>query len=218
MASVKQEEKVQELTERLKRLKTEMAEFQHCKHVDGYQVHPKIREEIARLYDEHGGIEIISQITKIAYKTIKEWRTRINRNPNYFQEMPLHPPFYRPPATHHSNGQRKAASILEERKAVRHKLLSCTHYNSANTIEQVRSLLPADVTQELEGLKKTVDEAVQNDTEISPQVKMQIANLVLRAGHPRPVALMLGLNQKAILSWKGLLVLADKQYTLETGN
>lgn len=217
MGSLKHEEKVQELTERLKRLKDDMREFQGCRHVDGYQVHPRLREEIARLFDEHGGIEILSQITKVAYKTIKEWRSRIKRNPQYFQDMPLHPPFYRPPATHY-NGHRIAKSILEERKIVLNKLRSCTLYKSANTIDQVRQLLPVEVIEQLDTLKKTVDESVQNDTELSPQVKLHIARLVLRAGHPRPVALLLGLNQKVILSWKGLFVLADKQQALEAGN
>lgn len=215
---MKHEEKVQELTERLKRLKAEMRQFVGRKHVDGYQVHPRTREEIARLYDEHGGIEILSQITKLAYTTIKEWRSRLLINPRYFQEIPLHPPFYRPPATHHHNGQRIARSLSEEQKAVREKLLACTIYNSATTIEQVRSLLPADVIDKLEDLKKTVDEAVDSGTELSPQVKLQIAMLVMQAGHPRPVALMLGLNQRAILSWKGLLVLAAKQHALKLGS
>ena len=102
MTSVKHEEdeRVQMLTDRLKKLRMDLKEFQDCRHVAGFQVHPLLREEIARLYDEHGGIEIISKLTKISYKTIKEWRGKYKKNPLFFQQMPLHPPFYRPLSTH----------------------------------------------------------------------------------------------------------------------
>lgn len=202
---------MQELTERLKHLRTQLREFQGCRHIEGYQVHPKIREEIARLYDEHGGIEIISKITKVPYKTIKEWRNRLKRNPLHFQEMPLHPPFYRPFAS--SQGESK--SVVVEQKAILTKLRACTLYNNATTIDQMRSLMPSDVLTQVDSLKKAVDEAVEKGGELSSQAKFQIASLVLRAGHPRPVALLLGLNQKVILSWKGLFVLAEKQQAVE---
>lgn len=198
---------MQELTARLKHLRTEMREFQSCRHVEGCQVHPRLREEIARLYDEHGGIEIISKITKVPYKTIKEWRNRLKRNPLFFQEMPLHPPYYRPGGSSQGEGK----SLHEEQKAILGKLRACTLYNDATTIDQMRSLLPSDVLTQVDALKKAVDEAVERGAELSSQLKLQIASLVLRAGHPRPIALLLGLNQKVILSWKGLLVLAGKQ-------
>lgn len=102
MTSVKHEEdeRVQLLTDRLKKLRLDLKEFHGCRHVADFQVHPLLREEIARLYDEHGGIEIISKLTKISYKTIKEWRTKYKRNPLFFRQMPLHPPFYRPLSAH----------------------------------------------------------------------------------------------------------------------
>lgn len=79
----------------------------------------------------------------------------------------------------------------------------------------MRSLMPSDVLTQVDSLKKAVDEAVEKGGELSSQAKFQIASLVLRAGHPRPVALLLGLNQKVILSWKGLFVLAEKQQAVE---
>lgn len=75
----------------------------------------------------------------------------------------------------------------------------------------MRSLLTEEVCERLDALKKTVDESVEAENELTPQIKLQIAKLVIQAGSPRPIALMLGLNQKVIMSWKGLFSLAEKE-------
>ena len=201
-----EDEKVLQLTDRLKKLKSDLREFSHLRHVAGFQVHPLLREEIARLYDEHGGIEIISKLTRISYKTIKEWRAKYKRNPMFFRDMPLHPPFYRPL-------KQAEEKVSGEQKALIERLKECTLYKEAKTIDEVRSLLPEEVVSQLDAQKKTVDESVEMSHELSSQLKLEIARLVIQAGSPRPVALLLGLNQKVIMSWKALFTLAENRMT-----
>ena len=196
------DEKVQQVTEQLRRIMSELKEFAGQKHIFGYQVHPRVREEVARLYDEHGGIEMISRLTKISYKTIKEWRAKYKRNPLFFHEMPLHPPYYRP---------LPLAKYKADEQNVVEKLNASETYKDAKTVEEVRSLLTEDMWGELDLLKQQVDTSVNSTTELSPALKLQIIKLVLRAGSARPIALVLGLNQKVIMSWKGLFSLAEKE-------
>jgi len=197
-----EDEKVQQVRELLQRIMTELKDFAAQKHIFGYQVHPRVREEVARLYDEHGGIEMISRLTKISYKTIKEWRVKYKRNPLFFQEMPLHPPFYRP---------LPQAQYKAEEQSLVERLNSCKLYKEAKTVEEVRKLLAEDICAELDLLKLEVSEAMETAHELGPPLRLRIVKLVLRAGSARPIALVLGLNQKVIMSWKGLLGLAEKE-------
>lgn len=197
-----EDEKVQQVRERLQKIITELKDFARQNHIFGYQVHPRVREEIARLYDEHGGIEMISKLTKISYKTIKEWRVKYKRNPLFFQEMPLHPPFYRP---------LPQAQYKAEELSLAERLNACETFKDAKTVEEVRTLLSDDICAEVDLLKQQVNAAMETAHELSPPLKLRIVKLVLRAGSARPIALVLGLNQKVIMSWKGLLSLAEKE-------
>ena len=179
-------DRVQLLTERLRRLKESLKEFKDCEHVSGFQLHPSIREEIVKIYEEHGGLSILMQITKVSFNTIKYWYVRYKHNPMFFRQMALHSRCYR-----QTNGGDKLD--------VKALLTQGEVYSGAKTVEEMRALLPEDVLTAVDRLKGDLGD----EKDLSPHSKLEIARLVVRAGHARPIALLLGLNQKVILSWKG---------------
>lgn len=195
---VKSEENelVQQLATRLKRLRESLREFDHCQHVTGHQIHPTIREEIAKIYDEHGGLPILMKITKVGFYTIKKWHRKYKANPMVFREMPLHGRCYRTRSAPES-----LKNITHSQKEVNQCLTQNSLYQDAKTPEEMRTLLPGDIMEAVDRLK----EEMQEGQTPSPPQKLEIARLVIEAGSARPIALLLGLNQKVILGWKGYL-------------
>ena len=47
----------------------------------------RLREEVIRLYDEFGGIEILQKITNIGHNTIKLWHRQFYANPEKFYSV-----------------------------------------------------------------------------------------------------------------------------------
>jgi hypothetical protein len=195
---VKDEENelVQQLAARLRRLKENLREFDNCQHVTGHQIHPTIREEIAKIYDEHGGLPILMKITKVGFYTIKKWHRKYKANPMVFREMPLHGRCYRTRGAPES-----LKNITHSLKEVHECLTQNAMYQDAKTPEEMRALLPADSLEAVDRLKLEMGEGQAP----SPDQKLEIARLVIKAGSARPISLLLGLNQKVILGWKGYL-------------
>jgi len=189
-------EQVQQLTTRLRKLRESLKEFENCHHVTGHQVHPLIREEIAKIYDEHGGLPLLMKLTKVGFYTIKKWHSKYKANPLVFREMPLHGRCFR---TRKSPESLK--NLTHTSSDVNQYLKQDELYKEARTPEEMRSLLPADVLEVLDRVKVSIDEGQS----LSPDQKLEIAGLVIKAGSARPVSLLLGLNRKVIMSWKGYL-------------
>lgn len=138
-------EQVQQLTSRLRKLKESFREFQNCRQVTGHQVHPLVREEIAKMYDEHGGLPQLMSLTKVGFYTIKKWHSKYKANPLVFREMPLHGCCYR---TRKSPDSLK--NLTHSSSDVSKYLKQDEMYKEARTIEEMRSLLSADVLEVLE--------------------------------------------------------------------
>ena len=187
---------MQQLTSRLRKLKESLREFENCHHVTGHQVHPLLREEIAKIYDEHGGLPQLMKLTKVGFYTIKKWHSKYKANPLVFREMPLHGRCYR---TRKSSDSLK--NITHSSSDVSKFLKQDELYKEARTPEEMRSLLPEDALEVLDRVKAAMDEGQS----LGPDQKLEIAGLVIKAGSARPISLLLGLNRKVIMSWKGYL-------------
>ena len=177
-------------------MKESLKEFEHCQHVTGHQVHPLIREEIAKIYDEHGGLPLLMKLTKVGFYTIKKWHNKYKANPLCFREMPLHGRCYR---TRQSSDSLK--NLTHSQSDVNQLLRGEEVYKDAKTPEEMRSLLPSDLLEVVDRVKVSIDEGQS----LTPEQKMEIASLVIKAGSARPISLLLGLNQKVIMSWRGYL-------------
>lgn len=200
-------EEVLQLTARLRKLKKSLKEFENCHYVTGHQIHPLIREEIAKIYDEHGGLSLLIKLTKVGFHTIKKWHSKYKANPLVFREMPLHGRCYR---TRQSPDSLK--NMVQSQSEVNQYLKQDELYKEAKTPQEMRSLLSADLLEVLDRVKVSIDEGQT----LTPDQKMEIAGLVIKAGSARPISLLLGLNRKVILSWKGYLAQVVNQIKHKT--
>jgi hypothetical protein len=80
-------------------------------------------------------------------------------------------------------------------------------FKNAKTPEEMKRLLPPELYGKIAAIKKSVDEVITcGRKKISPQLKHEISRCVISAGSARPVALLLGLNERVLMSWKEFLV------------
>jgi len=53
--------------------------------VQGSRVPPHVKEEVAKVYDEHGGINLLSKLTKIGFNSIHQWHKAWVKDPLVFR-------------------------------------------------------------------------------------------------------------------------------------
>lgn len=202
---------VEHLTARLKKLRDDMKEFNGGEHVVGSAIPPHLREEISKIYDQHGGIAILAQVAKVPYNTIKIWHSKFKRNPLYFQHLSPCARFYRrPPFTNPLDRdaiEPAIRSATQEQRDPKEQQKIAQRFKSAKTAEDFQRLLPPEVFERILSIKKSVEEIVGSGPKrISQQLKEEIARLVVLAGSARPVAILLGLNERVLMSWRDYLV------------
>jgi hypothetical protein len=190
------DETVLDLKSRLKRLKEAFVKMK----ADKIEVIPaEIKEEVTKLYDEHGGVDILIKVTNLGFNTIRRWHKAYKQDPEYFLKAK-------------SNPRRKSKDFVcrvlnqVDGKLQPQKLKSKIQpFRGVNDIEEVKSLLPVEVQVKCNEVKRLMtSKKSQGGTGIDNEVKKMVAELILEAGHARPIALLTGLNERVISAWKPL--------------
>jgi hypothetical protein len=160
---------------------------------------------VAKLYDEHGGIDIIMNLTRVGYTTIKNWHRDYQRDPESFARAKFKPDhvsrvdFVRRVLDNSTIEKRRGHSGTAAPKFVKTK-----EYKAARTPNELKSMLPPDVVEKCESLQRQIIENKKKGMTLSNEMRAEIVRLVIAAGNPRPISLMLGLSEKVILGWKDI--------------
>lgn len=193
------------LKERLRHIRDEARSYQVGDRVDGKLIPSSLRHEIVSLYDEHGGDEIILSLTKLGYNTLRQWHQQFRRDPTYYLKK-------RREKKNHDLSRKKIVSTVLGTPDVQDtfgdkELLPSTikkaDTKSEASVEEIRSSLPCDLVTRLEGLKRQMETTGDRSSE---SFKSEVAKLVLRAGAPRPVAVLLGLAEKTVATWRDAFI------------
>jgi len=189
------DETVQDLKSRLRKLKEAFEPMKAAK-VDFIPI--ELQEEVTKLYDEHGGLDILMKVTNLGYNTIKKWHKSYKQDPDFFLKAK-------------SNPKRKTRDFVcrvlsqTEQKLQPRKMKSRIEFKGINDLEQIRSLLPVDVQIQCSDVKRLMmQKRGLGGTGIDDEIKHKVAELILDVGHVRPIALLTGLNERVISGWKNL--------------
>lgn len=189
------DETVLELKTRLRQLKEAFEPLKAAK-VDFIPI--ELQEEVTKLYDEHGGLDILMKVTNIGYLAIKRWHKSYKLDPEYFLKAK-------------SNPKRKTRDFVcrvlsqTEGKLQPRKMKSRIEFKGISDLDEIRSLLPVDVQIQCSDLKRLMmSKRSQGGSGIDNEIKEKVAELILDVGHVRPIALLTGLNERVISGWKNL--------------
>lgn len=78
-------------------------------------------------------------------------------------------------------------------------------FKGTENLNEIKSMMTNDVQDSCEGIKKMMKEKGLDPCQgLDKSIKKEIVKLVIKVGHPKPIALMLGLNERVIIGWKDL--------------
>jgi hypothetical protein len=188
------DETVQDIKARLKHLQEA---FKPLKTAKAEYISIDLQEEVTKLYDEHGGIDILMKITNLEYITIKKWHKVYKSDREFYTRAKNHPK--RRSQDLISKALRQVEAKLQPRK-----MKSRIEFKGISNLEDIRSLLPVDVQIGCAEVKRLMisNRNTSGGSGIDPLVKMRVAELILDVGHVRPIALLTGLNERVISGWK----------------
>lgn len=201
------EQAIDQLTQRLRYVKNACKPLFNGVKVKSNNVMPEIREEIVKLYDEHGGVDILVKITKISYEVIKDWHKAWIRDPNCFQKIANGPKLKRSRKSFVGRVLAKKSESSASKSSFNGKLpiskLRKYEFKGATTPEEIKSKLPEDIVAKCEEIRKEIFKRRESGmTAIRAELKREVVRLCLKAGHTRPISLLIGLSEKLMKSWK----------------
>ncbi|CAG9321511.1 unnamed protein product [Blepharisma stoltei] len=202
------QERIHELALRMKRLREELKPFYKGKQFRSNEIPDHVKEEICRLYNEHGGIHILMRLCNITYAHIKAWHREWKKNPSCFAE----------------NGPQRFTKKLnyidgvlggmDDLRTPKLNMTKCTRpkinrkeFKGTSSLNEIRNMLSNDVLDKCEEIRRRM-KSNGTDAEIGLEndLKLEIVRIALKVGCVRPVALVLGLSERVISGWKELFI------------
>lgn len=168
----------------------------------------ELKEEVIKIYDENGGIEVLSEISDIPAHEIRSWHQGWKNDPEYFYNGKdrVGPQKIRGVRrvgfTRNVMSNRNELNHFPVEYRLNHKNVNLRRedYRSITTLDQVRHKLSAELQERCENVKELMKAKGTDYSDLDPEIKTEIVKIVLKAGHPKPVALLLGINERMIIS------------------
>jgi ubiquinone biosynthesis protein COQ9 len=143
-----------------------------------------VRQEAAKVYMEHGGLDILMDVLHVSADQIREWSRNVRGDSEYYTKKEGH-------------GIVSANSDIT--LPVKRKKKGHRNYKFRDSI--INTLTPA-LQRKCDALKTKIDACqAENRKNLPYELKKEIADLVHEAGHYKNVAVLLGMNEKVVAGW-----------------
>jgi hypothetical protein len=185
---------VQELKSRLRCIKEALIPLTVEGQVDPLSVPKDIREEIVQILDEHGGIDLLSSLTKLTFNTINSWHRRWIYNP-YIYRTPTDPA--RPKKTNALikkvlNPTPKEAKLTKNQQVIT---------NESSTAQKLTWKLTPLQEKTVKNIKNLMEEKIREGAPLDEEVEEAVKELYNEIGDAREVAILLGISKDIIEEW-----------------
>ena len=156
---------------------------------------PAIREEAAKMYTEHGGLDILIDVLHISADQIREWTRKLKANPDYYSQKANKGIV---------NGVIMESKMPKMPKKRKNPSFRCkSHYTST---------LSGPTLRKCEEIKERVSECKSiNNGSYTLELKKKVAKIIHECGDHKAVAKAIGMNEKTLAGWK--YYFAEKQAT-----
>ena len=195
------------LKDRLRSIREGVKPFIVGERTDASLIPAVLRHEIVTLYDEHGGDEILMDLTKIGYNTLRAWHASYKRDPLYFlkpRKVKKSHDLSRKKIVSAVLGTTDAADSYADKELMPSSFtVKRADFKNESSTEEIRSTLPADLIAKIDTVKRQME---TNGDRSSAGFKTEVAKLVLKAGNPRQVAILLELNEKLVAGWRDAFI------------
>ena len=184
---------LQSLADRLKKLQKAFIPIKaEGKILKSHEVPPLLRLEIAKLYDEHGGIEILNRLTKVGYNTIRQWHKEYLTNPQFYKKQ------YNNVAKTKYTKRNFIKNVLGEDSDYEESKERMADFRKSNTFDEIVQTMPKDILMECKNIGEIMLEKDSAGVGIDDDVRKRVASLAVEADATKPIGIMLGLDERMI--------------------
>jgi len=189
------EAEVVKLVDRLKKLQEEVSVHTQDLAIQAQKLPPLFKKEIAEIYSQYGGMQILHNLLNIPMECIRDWHKQLLRDPNSFFKEKL-------TRFSKSNFISKILGTTEAAPKNPKSKLKLRRVKFPEQMNQhtVRRVLEDQEILVLEQIKRWLSQDKQKLV-FTQKIKKEICRLVLKVGHPTPVALFLGVAPQKIEGW-----------------
>ena len=156
----------------------------------------RLREEVIRLYDESGGLEVLQKITNIGHNTIKLWHKQFYENPERFYVVKG-----RKPRISKCTKNSFVSKILQKDNVREEEEEEEVEDQKDVTYSEITRNLPEDAIVEIKKVGELLLDKNSKGIGIDDEVRTQIVHLVELADDVSPIATLLGIDERLINSW-----------------
>ena len=159
-----------------------------------------LRLEVVKLYLHCNDPALLESALGLPTRAIFLWHRRYEKCPQEFGQ------YYRRPRKRHSLVEKVITGQMKHpKKSTRVKFPYEFDHRPPRSLLEIHSMVPDAVIRECEELKSEVNFSETGQPKIKKGIKKRIVRLALQVKNPLPVAILLGINYKLILSWHTVL-------------
>jgi hypothetical protein len=189
-----EEAAVEELKTRLRQIKSSLKPLIKDGLVDAAQVPKSVREEIVQILDEHGGIDLLSALTKLTYNTLNLWHRRWQYNP-YIYRTPCD--IVKARKTRTLIRKVLKPSTGEEKLTKSQRLIT----KDSTVEDRVFSTITAQQEQMIKKIKSLMEEKMKNGIPFDEELENEVKELYKEIGDTREIAILLGISKSTVDEW-----------------
>ncbi|OMJ73467.1 hypothetical protein SteCoe_27830 [Stentor coeruleus] len=188
-----EDQAVKELKAKLKNIRDSITPLIKNGAVEPAAVPKNIREEIVQIFDEHGGIDLLSNLTKLAYSTINNWHRRWLYNPY----------IYRTPFEYK---QRRSNALIRKVLDPEEKPEKLTKSQQvilpeSSIAARIKQKITAEQESMVKKIKVLMESKIKQGLELDGEVEEQVKALYTQIQDSREVAILLGIDKNVIDEW-----------------
>lgn len=185
---------VEDLKARLRNIQQALGPLTVDGQVDPAVVPKEVREELVQILDEHGGIDLLSSLTKLTFNTINSWHRRWIYNP-FVYRTPTDP-------TRLRKGNTVIKKVLNPTQKTPKPTKSQQVITSNSSINQkIAWSLTAEQEKRVKSIKKLMEEKIKEGCPLDEEVEESVKSLYEEIGDAREIAVLLGINKDIVEEW-----------------
>lgn len=175
---------VKDLVKKLKLFREAVLSINRGGLIKSKLIPPSVREEAAKIFCEHGGLDILMDVLHVSADQIREWSRKLKSDPNYYSKKAA---------------KGIVGGVIKDRKFPKKR----TRTKILNTRDNMLNSLSGSLQEKSEIIKKKIEEyKAKNNGSISIELKKEVAELINDSGNHKAVAILLGLSEKMLAGWK----------------
>lgn len=177
------------------------------------QYPPNIKEQAANLYIEHGGMDILIEILHVNPSMLRSWIHKMKENPDYYKvkdKKKVAGSAISDPYLYVKKSQTIAKDLALPKKRIHWR-----QNNAFKARENFLNCLDENIQKRCEEIRNKINLCnIVSNASVPYDIRKDVVNMIEEVGNPKPIAILLGINEKILSQWKNYFTMKDQVYEI----